>query len=132
MSRIRPGDTQKLQETAAVTNKCKKCVCVCAMCRVGVAWRQLKMVTERKEVFGLAEILYCCLTADKRILISRLEKHNNTIEADSASAGEGAQCVCQLIHLYKQMFCVCVCGFCSFSNTKRAKIDEESYFQTRP
>lgn len=42
------------------------------------------MATEGKEAFGLADILYCCLSPDKRLLISRLDKHNNTIESDSA------------------------------------------------
>lgn len=38
------------------------------------------MVTEGKEAFGLAEILYCCLCPDKTLLISRLDKHSDTID----------------------------------------------------
>ncbi len=94
------------------------CVCVCPLCvvsgRLAPAPRFAQMVTEGKEAFGLAEILYCCLSPDKKLLISRLDKHNNTIESDSAAVGEGG-CLCA--SLYKQMFCgwvwllcVCVCA----------------------
>lgn len=97
------------------------CVCVrCVLCRgrLAPAPRFAQMVTEGKEAFGLAEILYCCLSPDKRLLISRLDKHNNTIESDGAAVGEGG-CLCASL-THKQMFggwvwflCMCVCVFCS-------------------
>lgn len=78
------------------------CLLVCVYCvsrwgRLAPAPRFTQMVTEGKEAFGLAEILYCCLRPDKRLLIRRLDKHNNTIESDSGVIelllGRGAVCV---------------------------------------
>lgn len=61
-----------------------------------------------KEALGLAEILYCCLDPDKRLLISRLDKHTNTIESDSAAVGKGRLSVCQLRHTTRWSADVCV------------------------
>lgn len=61
--------------------------------------RFAEIITEGKEAFSLAEILYCCLSPDKRLLISRLDKHNDTIESDNAHVGEGG-CLCA--SLYRQ------------------------------
>lgn len=67
------------------------------------------MVTEGKEAFSLAEILYCCLSLDKRLLIRRSDKHSDTIESDNAPVGEGG-CFCASLHTHANRCSVDGCG----------------------
>lgn len=72
----------------------------------------------------MAEILYCCLDPDKRLLISRLDKHTNTIESDGAAVGRLS--VCQLRHTtrWSADVCVSVCVSLLFTIQEANKTEE--------